>query len=392
MTKSILTNLLLAFIGFGLLMGLLFPFYASLFVEYKDGMYGWFAVGCLLAGGVIGIINYQLLKWLLVSRLERMASLATAIANNDLTARCDMQSDDVIGSIADHFNTMADTISGMVGQLQAGTQDMLRHAKHICDDAQSNVEQARSLGERTDRVSRAVAKMATTSVSVASRAADAVAAALQAQTDAQQGQRVVDETIAAIQRLATGVQQAVSSIAAVESESQKIGSVLDVIRGISEQTNLLALNAAIEAARAGEQGRGFAVVADEVRTLASRTQDSTAEIQVMIEGLQAAAHKTVQVMESGREQAEQGVSQAAQAGEMLRTINESVESIAGVNGLISAEASSQSQCAEEANSAVSAIADGSGDRRGSAEKALVASRALAQQAEAIQALVAHFRR
>ena len=392
MTKSILTNLLLAFIGFGLLMGLLFPFYASLFVDYKDGMYGWFAVGCLLAGGVIGIINYQLLKWLLVSHLERMASLATAIANNDLTARCDMQSDDVIGSIADHFNTMADTISGMVGQLQAGTQDMLRDAKHICDDAQSNVEQARSLGERTDRVSRAVAKMATTSVSVASRAADAVAAALQAQTDAQQGQRVVDETIAAIQRLATGVQQAVSSIAAVESESQKIGSVLDVIRGISEQTNLLALNAAIEAARAGEQGRGFAVVADEVRTLASRTQDSTAEIQVMIEGLQAAAHKTVQVMESGREQAEQGVSQAAQAGEMLRTINESVESIAGVNGLISAEASSQSQCAEEANSAVSAIADGSGDRRGSAEKALVASRALAQQAEAIQALVAHFRR
>ena len=392
MTKSILTNLLLAFIGFGLLMGLLFPFYASLFVDYKDGMYGWFAVGCLLAGGVIGIINYQLLKWLLVSRLERMASLATAIANNDLTARCDMQSDDVIGSIADHFNTMADTISGMVGQLQAGTQDMLRDAKHICDDAESNVEQARSLGERTDRVSRAVAKMATTSVSVASRAADAVAAALQAQTDAQQGQRVVDETIAAIQRLATGVQQAVSSIAAVESESQKIGSVLDVIRGISEQTNLLALNAAIEAARAGEQGRGFAVVADEVRTLASRTQDSTAEIQVMIEGLQAAAHKTVQVMESGREQAEQGVSQAAQAGEMLRTINESVESIAGVNGLISAEASSQSQCAEEANSAVSAIADGSGDRRGSAEKALVASRALAQQAEAIQALVAHFRR
>lgn len=392
MTKSILTNLLLAFIGFGLLMGLLFPFYASLFVDYKDGMYGWFAVGCLLAGGVIGIINYQLLKWLLVSRLERMASLATAIANNDLTTRCDMQSDDVIGSIADHFNTMADTISGMVGQLQAGTQDMLRDAKHICDDAQSNVEQARSLGERTDRVSRAVAKMATTSVSVASRAADAVAAALQAQTDAQQGQRVVDETIAAIQRLATGVQQAVSSIAAVESESQKIGSVLDVIRGISEQTNLLALNAAIEAARAGEQGRGFAVVADEVRTLASRTQDSTAEIQVMIEGLQAAAHKTVQVMESGREQAEQGVSQAAQAGEMLRTINESVESIAGVNGLISAEASSQSQCAEEANSAVSAIADGSGDRRGSAEKALVASRALAQQAEAIQALVAHFRR
>lgn len=392
MTKSILTNLLLAFIGFGLLMGLLFPFYASLFVDYKDGMYGWFAVGCLLAGGVIGIINYQLLKWLLVSRLERMASLATAIANNDLTTRCDMQSDDVIGSIADHFNTMADTISGMVGQLQAGTQDMLRDAKHICDDAESNVEQARSLGERTDRVSRAVAKMATTSVSVASRAADAVAAALQAQTDAQQGQRVVDETIAAIQRLATGVQQAVSSIAAVESESQKIGSVLDVIRGISEQTNLLALNAAIEAARAGEQGRGFAVVADEVRTLASRTQDSTAEIQVMIEGLQAAAHKTVQVMESGREQAEQGVSQAAQAGEMLRTINESVESIAGVNGLISAEASSQSQCAEEANSAVSAIADGSGDRRGSAEKALVASRALAQQAEAIQALVAHFRR
>ena len=188
MTKSILTNLLLAFIGFGLLMGLLFPFYASLFVDYKDGMYGWFAVGCLLAGGVIGIINYQLLKWLLVSRLERMASLATAIANNDLTTRCDMQSDDVIGSIADHFNTMADTISGMVGQLQAGTQDMLRDAKHICDDAQSNVEQARSLGERTDRVSRAVAKMATTSVSVASRAADAGDAPPRRQTDAEQGQ------------------------------------------------------------------------------------------------------------------------------------------------------------------------------------------------------------
>jgi methyl-accepting chemotaxis protein len=177
---------------------------------------------------------------------------------------------------------------------------------------------------------------------VARNATEAAKAASHSDEEAQNGQAVVDRTINAIDALASEVDRAANVIHRLEQDSDKIGTVLDVIKGIAEQTNLLALNAAIEAARAGEQGRGFAVVADEVRTLASRTQQSTAEIQQMIERLQAGAQEAVSVMEDSRSRASDSVSSAQSAGQSLESITRSVASITDMNTQIASAADEQS--------------------------------------------------
>ncbi|NHZ69797.1 MAG: methyl-accepting chemotaxis protein, partial [Thermotogales bacterium] len=200
-----------------------------------------------------------------------------------------------------------------------------------------------------DQVATAMTEMAATVQEVARNAATAAGAARDANEEAGSGKRVVKETIQAINSLAGEVQSASDVINQLAADSEAIGGVLDVIRGIAEQTNLLALNAAIEAARAGEQGRGFAVVADEVRTLAQRTQTSTQEIQSMIEKVQSGARNAVNVMESGREQAAGSVSKAGEAGTSLETINSAVSAINDMNMQIASAAEEQSAVAEEIN-------------------------------------------
>ncbi len=191
-----------------------------------------------------------------------------------------------MGQLVDHFNTFMDKLQSIILELaeysaQVGTaaEEMATIAAHSRED----MEQQRI---ETNQVATASNEMATTVFEVARNAGQAAEAANNA---ASNGNIVVDETISIINHLATDVEQGASAVNQLREDSQNVGSVLDVIRGIAEQTNLLALNAAIEAARAGEQGRGFAVVADEVRTLASRTQESTQEIQVMIESLHSPA-------------------------------------------------------------------------------------------------------
>ena len=184
---------------------------------------------------------------------------------------------------------------------------------------------------------------------VARNTDDAARAAQEAGTETQAGTVVVQQTIHAINELAREIESSAIVIQQLETDSEEIGSVLDVIKGVAEQTNLLALNAAIEAARAGEQGRGFAVVADEVRNLAMRTQESTRQIQEMIERLQQRAQSAVQAMEHGREQAKRSVQQAAHTDESLSKISIAVDTIASMNHQIAAAAEEQSAVAEEIN-------------------------------------------
>ncbi len=201
--------------------------------------------------------------------------------------------------------------------------------------------------EETEQLATAMTEMTAIAQEVANsatRAADAAADAIHAADD---GQQIVCSTINCINELAQDIDEAAEVIKQLELDVENISSILDVIRGIADQTNLLALNAAIEAARAGEQGRGFAVVADEVRTLASRTQESTQEIQGMIENLQQRSHNAVSVMGRGRTQVESGVEKAAQAGDSLTAINQAVNQINDMNSHIASAAEEQTAVSEE---------------------------------------------
>ncbi len=202
---------------------------------------------------------------------------------------------------------------------------------------------------------------------------------------------MVQQTSEEISHIANTVDAATQAIRQLDADSVNIGTVLDVIRGIAEQTNLLALNAAIEAARAGEQGRGFAVVADEVRTLASRTQQSTQDIQEMIERLQSGAKQAVTAMETGHEQAQGGVEQASRAGQSLLAITQAVTSINDMNQQIASAAEEQSAVAAEINQNVANITEIADQTSESAGITLRSSEELAQLAIALQENLSQFK-
>ena len=250
---------------------------------------------------------------------------------------------------ANDYNNFIDAVSGAIKSSKA-TAD---HLSLTTEKMQAQSDFARQgVGRQqteTDQVATAINEMTATVQEVARNAIDAAAAANQADQEANSGKNVVGQTVSAIQLLATNVEQAADVIQKLEVDTTEIGGVLDVIKGIADQTNLLALNAAIEAARAGEQGRGFAVVADEVRTLASRTQESTEEINKMIESLQTGAKNAVSAMETGREQARTGVEQATLAGESLNAITQSVATINDMNTQIASAAEEQSKVSDEIN-------------------------------------------
>lgn len=391
MKPSILRNLLFAFLAFGILMGIVFPFYAEFFVEYKEGMYGWFVVGCLVAGTVIGVINYTLLNHLLLKKLKRIAQISTAISNHDLSFTCEMQSHDVIGDIINSFNKMAETLRNVVAELKVDSQQILNGVEQICLVASKTDAGVHKQHTETQYVEQSIQRMTQTAQEVSAKAAQAAEAAALAKEEAEKGTKVVDQTIRSIEALAHEVENAAASINRVEAESKNIGGVLDVIQGISEQTNLLALNAAIEAARAGEQGRGFAVVADEVRTLAQRTQASTKEIQAMIDNLQSVSRETVAVMEKGQSQAASSVQQAADAGKSLKEITKAVTAITSMNTLINDEAGSQSGVAVEINRNIKNISHIANESKAGTEETTRESKVLADLAAKLQRLVSKFR-
>lgn len=391
MKQSILRTILFAFLGFGIAMGIIFPFYAGFFVDFKPGMYSWFVIGCLVAGIVMGVFNYYLLNFLLINKLKQIAQVANAIGNNDLSFTCDMKSQDVIGDIINSFNKMAETLRNVIGEIKNSSDLMLTGADRICLVAnETNVGVQRQHNE-TQLVEQSIQSMTQIAQAVSSRAAQAAEAAVLAKEEAEKGSQVVNLTINSIKALAHEVENAASSINKVETESNNIGGVLDVIRGISEQTNLLALNAAIEAARAGEQGRGFAVVADEVRTLAQRTQDSTKEIQTMIDNLQSVSRATVEVMEKGQAQASSSVEQAAQAGKSLQEITSAVKAITEMNTLINDEAGSQSGVAVEINQNMITISQIANESKTGSENTATESQQLADLAANLQKLVGRFK-
>ena len=269
--------------------------------------------------------------------------------DNDLTLRAEHTGGDELGAVGDAFNAMVGELRGIINGVTGSAGNLVGETERLSATAEQTNAGMRHQQEEIHQVATAMTEMTATVQEVARNTSTAAEAAHNAQAEAATGQQVVTQTIDAIDRLAAEVEQTAGVIHKLEEDSADIGTILDTIKGIAEQTNLLALNAAIEAARAGEQGRGFAVVADEVRTLANRTQKSTEEIQAMIEQLQAGAQQAVRVMDEGRKQARSSVEQAGNAGESLRTITAAVESINDMNAQIASAAEEQSAVAEEMN-------------------------------------------
>lgn len=388
---SILRNLLVSFLGFGIAMGVVFPLYAQFFVEWLPGMKVWFNVGCLIAGIIIGVANYALVKLVLLRKLQQISIVANAISNNDISNHCTLESNDVIGDIIKSFNRMAENLRAMIINISAAAEKLdssVHEMQRVTEDTQSIVERQQS---QTGHVVAAMEEMTATVQEVAHYADDAANAARRADQEASDGHRVVDKTVSVIGTLAQAVEQGSIAIGKLQEDSDNIGTVLDVIKSVAEQTNLLALNAAIEAARAGEQGRGFAVVADEVRSLASRTQKSTQEIQQMIERLQAGTVDAVKEMDASRKHAQEGVQQASKAGLSLQAITETVSSINEMNLQIARAAGQQSTVVEEINHNVASINKAAESSVAGIHMTTSANSDLSQLASSLRDTIGHFK-
>ena len=348
-------------------------------------------LGLFMAGLLAGIIALiaRSISRPLGDTVRAMADIASGEA--DLTRQLKTDGRDELSELAGHFNSFTGSLRQVIGETLESARILSRSAQGLGQQARLFSEQSARQSQQVEQVATAIHEVAYSVQDVAKNAEHTAVDVRSAEERAGQGLQGIDNALAQIGQLSASIEQAVDVIRALADETTRIGGVLEVIRAVAEQTNLLALNAAIEAARAGEQGRGFAVVADEVRLLAQRTQQSTAEIQAMIEQLQTHSAAAVKVIQDSSRQSEQTVEQASQAGANLRQIVESLRSISGLAASIASATLEQSHVVDEINGNVTQTASLAQDNAGEAEKAAGTSQALNQLAERLDALLSRFR-
>ncbi|WP_156458610.1 methyl-accepting chemotaxis protein [Ectopseudomonas composti] len=345
------------------------------------------AIGLVVFAALL-LINRRVLPP--IRRLNHsMQDLASG--SGDLTREINREAQDEIGAVVDAFNLFSRNLRQQIASVGEVAGTLEHSSGQLISDAQASERSAGVLREEIDQVVTAVHQMSVTVQGVAEHARGSSEQTAEADREVRSALKVIDSTINDIRQLAGEVGSAARVISELETHTQEIGGVLEVIRTIAEQTNLLALNAAIEAARAGEQGRGFAVVADEVRTLASRTQASTAEIDSMIQRLQGASRQAVDVMHASQQHAEKGVAQAETAGKTLGSIGGLVEAVSRSSQQIAEAAREQSQVSDEINQRVANLGEEAARSVSLAENTLQRGRHAGENSQRLHGIVGRFR-
>ncbi|KHO66548.1 chemotaxis protein [Pseudomonas flexibilis] len=354
-------------------------------------------VALLLAGFTLAALVLAAVAGVLITRsilqpLRQTVEIARRVAEGDLRYESSVSRRDELGQLQSSMASMTASLRTLVGHIEDGVQQIASSSEELAAVTTQTSTGMQSQRQETEQAATAMHQMALTVQEVARNAEQASQAAHEADSEARQGNQVVQRAVGQIGDMAREVEETATVIQSLQAESGRIGSVLEVIRAVAEQTNLLALNAAIEAARAGEQGRGFAVVADEVRALALRTHDSTEEIETLIASLQEMSDKAVTRMESSRRLTQDTVELAGAAGGALQRIAQAVANIEQMNQQIAASAEEQSAAAETISQNMVRVRDIGVQTAAAGEQTAASSNELARLGVELRELVAQFKR
>ncbi|KFE43865.1 chemotaxis protein [Pseudomonas syringae] len=346
---------------------------------------------CTLLALILGVLAAVIITRQITRPLRETLAVVERIASGDLTHTMTVTRRDELGVLQQGIQRMGSTLRDLIGGIRDSVVQIASAAEELSAVTEQTSAGVNSQKVETDQVATAMHEMSATVAEVARNAEQASEAASTADKEARAGDKVVAEAIVQIERLAAEVLRSTDAMTVLEQESDKIGKVMDVIKAVAEQTNLLALNAAIEAARAGEAGRGFAVVADEVRGLAQRTQKSTEEIEALVAGLQNGTRQVSSIMLSSRELTNSSVTLTRKAGTSLESITLTVSNIQAMNQQIAAAAEEQSAVAEEISRSIISVRDVSEQTASASEETAASSVELARLGGQLQTMVSHFK-
>ncbi|HEX8544864.1 MAG TPA: methyl-accepting chemotaxis protein [Pseudomonas sp.] len=346
---------------------------------------------CTLLALILGVLAAVIITRQITRPLRETLEVVERIASGDLSHTMTVTRRDELGALQQGIQRMGSTLRDLIGGIRDSVVQIASAAEELSAVTEQTSAGVNSQKVETDQVATAMHEMSATVAEVARNAEQASQAASTADKEARAGDKVVGEAIVQIERLAAEVLRSTDAMTLLEQESDKIGKVMDVIKAVAEQTNLLALNAAIEAARAGEAGRGFAVVADEVRGLAQRTQKSTEEIEALVAGLQNGTRQVSSIMLSSRELTNSSVTLTRKAGTSLESITLTVSNIQAMNQQIAAAAEEQSAVAEEISRSIISVRDVSEQTASASEETAASSVELARLGGQLQTMVSHFK-